>query len=456
VFSSSRYLPQHDSILHRNMHRDYPVITHGEGIYLYDEDGREYIDGCSGAMVANIGHGVQEVAEAMYQQARTVSFTHSSRFASRPMVDLAQRIAGLAPGDLNHVFFVSGGSEATESSAKLARTFFLESEGEDTSRHKIISRLHSYHGGTLGAVAMTGHIPRRRKYEPMLVQFPLVAPAYCYRCTLGLTYPGCELACAKDLERAILEADPGTVAAFIAEPIAGAAAGAVPPPDEYFPEIRRICDRYGVLLIVDEVMTGFGRTGEQFAVDHWDVTPDIMACAKGMGAGYIPLGAVALSDRIADALVSGSGQFTHGFTYSGNPLACRVGLEILDFTEKHDLVRNSREMGRALFAELESLETNHIVGDIRGRGLFAGVELVRDQQTRECFPPSLAAAEVVTQECMARGLVVYPGSGMVGDRRGTKGDQFIVGPPLIVDRNEISEIVARLEAALEAAAARLL
>ncbi len=448
--------PHQGNILHRNMRREYPVITHGRGIYLYDEDGNEYIDGCSGAMVTNIGHGVQEVAEAMYRQASAVSFTHSSRFTSRPMIDLAERIAALTPGDLNHVFFVSGGSEATESTVKLARSFFLETEGPDTPRSKVISRLHSYHGGTLGAVALTGHIPRRRKYESMLVQFPLIAPAYCYRCTLGLTYPDCGLACAQELERTLQEVGPENVAAFIAEPISGAAAGAVPPPDDYFAEIRRICDEYGILFIADEVMTGFGRTGEQFAMDHWDVAPDIIACAKGMGAGYAPLGAVALSDRIAAAVEEGSGSFTHGFTYSGNPLACSVGLEVLNFIDKHDLVRNSREMGEFLFGKLASLEDNPIVGDVRGKGLFAGVELVRDRATGECFPPSIGAAEVVTQQCMARGLVVYPGSGMVGDRSGTEGDQFIVGPPLTVDRNDISEIVDRLEAALGAAAQKLL
>ncbi len=444
---------QTSNLLHRNMHRHYPVITHGKGIYLYDEDGKAYIDGCSGAMVANIGHGVEEVAEAMYQQAKTLSFTHSSRFTSRPTIELAERIRTLTPGDLNHVFFVSGGSEATESAIKLARTFFLETEGMDTTRWKVISRLHSYHGGTLGAVAVTGHIPRRRKYEPMLVQFPLIAPAYCYRCTLGLTHPECDLACARELEKAIVQNDPKTIAAFIAEPIVGAAAGAVPPPDGYFERIRQICDQYGVLFIADEVMTGFGRTGEIFAMNHWDIVPDIIACAKGMGAGYAPLGGVALSDKIADALVAGSGQFSHGFTYSGNPLACSAGLAVLDFVQKHDLVRNSRDMGNVLFEELELLKDNPIVGDIRGRGLFAGIELVRDRTSKECFAPSLSAAERVTQECVQRGLVVYPGTGMV---EGTMGDQFIVGPPLTITRDEISEVVARLDAALEAAAGQLL
>jgi len=435
-----------DHVFLRDVKRDYAVITRAKGIYLYDYEDREYIDGCSGSQVVNIGHGVEEVVEAITEQARKVAFTHGSRFTTVPAMQLAQMVANLAPADLSRVYLVSGGSEAVEACIKFARTYFIERDGKDTKKHQIISRWHGFHGNTLGALSVTGHMPRRQKYSPMLVAFPHIPACYCYRCHYGLTYPGCGTKCAHALEEKILEYGPENVAAFIAEPFIGAASGAVPPVEDYWPIVRQICSCYDVLLIADEVMTGFGRTGAHFAVDHYAVVPDIMACAKGMSAGYSPLGAMVVREKLHRVLYDGSGKFTHGHTYGTNPLSAATGVAVLNYYSKHRLDQNSRIMGEHMHNEAQALYESQIVGDIRGKGLFMAVELVQHKESRRPFPPDMQIAERLTRKCMAHGLVVYPGSGHAD---GTSGDHVLVGPPLTITKDEVTELVRRLNLGLQ-------
>ncbi len=436
-----------DHVFFRDVNKDMPVIVRAQGIYLYDDKGKEYIDGCSGSQVTNIGHGVEEVAEAIGRQAKTVAFTHLSRFASVPIMRLAQQVAELAPPGLSRVYFVSGGSEAVEAAIKFARTYFLERDGADTKKHKIIARWHSYHGNTLGALSVTGHMPRRKKYDPMLVDFPHIPACYCYRCFAGKSQGSCNLDCANALEATILEHGAENIAAFMAEPFVGAASGAVPPAEGYWARIREICDKYDILLIADEVMTGFGRTGADFAVDHWGVVPDIISCAKGMSAGYAPLGAFIVKEDLFKVLQRGSGKFTHGHTYGGNPLAAAAGVAVLDYYKRHNLCENSRLMGERLFAALDPLEeTSPIVGDVRGRGLFCGVEIVQDKASRKPFPPEMSIGEKLTLKCMDHGLVVYPGSGHADGRA---GDHVLIGPPLTITAAEVDELARRFKAGLK-------
>ena len=443
---SEFYAKYGNHVFARDVKEEMDVIVRGKGIYLYDNHGKEYIDGCSGSQVANIGHAVEEVAEAIYQQAKTVEFTHLSRFITEPLMHAASLIVDLAPAGLNWVYFVSGGSEATESAMKLARTYYIERDGADTKKHQIIARWHGFHGNTLGALSATGHMPRRKKYESMLVDFAHIPACYCYHCFAGKTYPECGIACAKALEDEILKEGAENIAAFIAEPFVGAAAGAVPPVDEYWPMVREICTKYDILLIADEVMTGFGRTGKNFAVDHWDVIPDLIACAKGMSAGYSPLGAVLISDKVMDAIKRGSGKFTHGHTYGGNPLSAATAVAVLNYYNKHNLAENSRKMGALMFELMAPLKESTIVGDIRGRGLFCGIELVQDKAERKPFPPGANIGEKLTRKLMNHGLVVYPGSGHAD---GKSGDHVLIGPPLVITEAQVAEMVRRLAAGIK-------
>jgi adenosylmethionine-8-amino-7-oxononanoate aminotransferase len=442
----TRYFDRYgDHVFYRDVNKGMPVIVRGEGAYLYDDSGKRYLDGCAGSQVANIGHGLAEIADAISEQARTVAFTHLSRFTTEPVMHLAQMVAALAPGDLERVYFVSGGSEAVEAAIKLVRTYFVERDGASTTKHRIIARWHSFHGNTLGALSATGHIPRRRKYAPMLVDFPHIPTCYCYRCHYGLTYPACGVACVEALDEALARYGAENVAAFIAEPLVGAASGAVPPVDEYWPMIREICTRNDVLLIADEVMTGFGRTGADFAVDHWGVVPDVISCAKGMSAGYSPLGAIIVREDLHEVIRRGSGRFTHGHTYGGNPLSAAAGVAVLDYYRRHDLKDNSKRLGELMFRLMEPLAASPIVGDVRGRGLFMGVELVADKVTRRPFPAETAIGEQLTRKCMDHGLVVYPGSGHAD---GKSGDHILVGPPLTITAAQVHELVGSLAAGL--------
>ncbi len=344
------------------------------------------INGSGGAAVVIIGHGVREIREAMLRQAEKISFTHGTHFTSEAAMNLAHKLVSLAPDGLNRVYFISGGSEAVETSIKMARQYQVD-RGV-TAKFKVISRWTSYHGNTLGALALSGHTGRRKYHQPLIKHTPHIAPAYCYRCQFGTSPERCSLECAEDLEKTILFEGPDSVSAFIAEPVVGATAGALVPPGGYFQRIRKICDRYDVLLISDEVMTGIGRTGKNFALDHWDVVPDMIVCAKGLGSGYTPLYCVIAKEAIHDTIKKGTGNFIHGFTYGQNPQSCAIGLAVLEYIEKNDLIDRSRLLGKYLLERLNGLLKHSIVGDVRGIGLFAGVELVSDKLTKEPFDPN--------------------------------------------------------------------
>ncbi len=433
---------ENDFVFYRNFHQDYPLADRAEGIYIYDKSGKRYIDGCSGAVVSNIGHGVKEVADAIYQQAKKLTFAHLSRFINEPALELASLLKRFAPGDLNYTWFVSGGSEAVESAVKLARQYFLERDGK-SSKYKVIGRWNSFHGNTLGAVAIGGNMPRRRPYIPMLKEFPHVRPHYCYRCPFGLRYPDCGLRCAYELEDVIRREGEQYIAAFIAEPVVGATVGALPPPPEYWKIVREICDRYDVLLIADEVMTGFGRTGRNFAVEHWGVVPDIIVAGKGMAAGYSPLAGIIVREKIAEAIKNGSGHFIHGHTYGGNPLSCATGVAVLRYVIEHNLVENADKVGNYLGNLMKSeLQGIPVVGEVRGIGMMWGIEIVEDKNTKKPFDRSVNASGRVTRILMEKGLIVYPGSGAAD---GVNGDHFIVAPPLTLKEQEADTIVSILK-----------
>ncbi len=422
-------------------------LSHGQGVYLYDIAGREYLDGCSSVVVTNIGHGNVRVAQTLVEQATRLAFSPHHVFTNAPLLELANRLSRFTPADLNHCQFVSGGSEANESAIKLAHAYFIERGLPD--KWKVIGRWNSYHGNTLGALSAGGHGSRRAPYLPMLINFPHIPAAYCYRCPLHLQYPSCGVACARSLEETILAEGPETVAAFIAEPLVGAAAAAITPPPEYFGIIREICDKYDILFIADEVMTGVGRTGLNFAIEHWGVVPDILVTAKGITGGYAPLGAVVVRDKIFEAFLppQGSGQFIHGFTYSGHPLSCAVANTVLQIWEEEALTQNVAELGPYLRQGLEELQDRHqLVGDVRGIGFMQGMEFVRDRISKEPFPADLKVARQVCQAALEEGLIVYPGSGSVD---GVLGDHLLVTPPLIITRAQLDELLLKLDHALD-------
>ena len=430
----------------RNLKAMYPVAVRAEGIWIHDSAGRKYLDGCGGAVVCSIGHGVAEVAEVMTKQAKRLAFAHSSQFITKESAGLADRVAALAPGDMKQtgrVYLVYGGSEAIETALKLARQYHVETG--HPGKTKIIARWQSYHGSTMGALSVTGNVARRELYAPMFAPMPHIPPCYCYRCPYGLKYPSCGIACIEDLEAAIHQEGPESVAAFLAEPVVGATLGAVAAVDGYWKRAREICTKHNVLLIADEVMTGVGRTGRNFAVDHWGVVPDMIVVGKGLSGGYAPLGAVIARDFIPEALERGRGYFEHGFTYSANPLSAAVGSAVLDYVRKNRLIARAARMGKVLGEKLSALRRHRIVGDVRGLGMMWGIELVKDRKSREPFPASLRASRRLYELCLGEGLLIYPGS---GTREGQDGDHFIVAPPFTITPAEMDELVARLDRAL--------
>jgi adenosylmethionine-8-amino-7-oxononanoate aminotransferase len=412
-------------------------MVKGEGIYLWSKQGKRYIDGSAGPICVNIGHGVKEVTEAVYKQMSEVSYVHSSHFTTSSVKNCADKLASLAPKTLNYVFFSCGGSEATESAAKMARQYHLL-QGEP-NRSKIIARWQSYHGNTLGALSMSGNISRRSKYVPMLIDFPHIPPAYCYRCWFGKTCDSCDLECARALDTQIKANGSEYISGFIAEPVVGATLGTVPAAPGYFQLIREICDDHNVLFIADEVMTGIGRTGKMWGVDHWDTIPDIVSTAKGLAGGYLPLGATISSDKIFEVFDE---PFAHGHTYGSHPVVCAAGLAVLEYMEKHNLVERSKINGEYLHKQLSSLCDHPTVGDIRGMGIFAGIEFVNEKETKEPFAPEIRFNGRVVEQCYKNGLLVYPGTGTVD---GVKGDHIQVAPPLIVSKEEIDEIIRLLD-----------
>ncbi|MGD8996500.1 MAG: aspartate aminotransferase family protein [Anaerolineae bacterium] len=441
-----RYAHPTGHVFYRRARHPRPMVERGEGVYLYDTEGRRYLDGSGGSIVVNIGHGVHELAEAMADQAAKFAYAHPTMFTSRPAELYAEALAEVVPLPEPRFFFLSSGSEAVETAIKLARQ--VQVERGRPGRYLVISRWQSYHGTTLGALAVAGKPKMRRPFRPMLPEVPHIPPPYCYRCPFALTYPGCHLRCADALEEEIIRVGADNVAAFIAEPVSGATLGAVVPPDGYWPRIREICDRHGVLLVADEVMTGFGRAGRWLALQHWDVVPDIVAMSKGTAGGTCPLSVTAARGELVETIVSGSGDFVHGGTFSHHPVSTAVGLATLRYLQEHDLVAEAARKGELLGEKLrEGLANLPCVGDVRGIGLMWGVELVADRYSKAPFPPKRHFAQQVADAAFERGLIVYPGSGCAD---GTAGDHLTLGPPFIITAEQMDELVALLRAALEA------
>jgi adenosylmethionine-8-amino-7-oxononanoate aminotransferase len=429
-------------VFRRDWSKSYPIIDRGEGVYLFDTRGKRYLDGSGGPAVVSIGHGVcEEVIDSMVEQARRVFFPYAGHFVSEPQIELAKKMIHFAPPGMSQVYLVSGGSEATEVALKLVRQYHIERG--NLSRVKVISRWQSYHGATVGALSLSGHTPRRIDYLPYLLNFPHILPPFCYRCPFGKEYPSCGTYCAYDLERTIKREGKESIAAFIAEPIIGNTVGAAVPPAEYFPIIREICNRYGILLIVDEVITGFGRTGKNFGIDHWNVIPDLIITGKGISSGYTPLGAVIMHESICDVFMNSKrSTFFLGYTYSGNPLSCAVGLAVLRYIEKNNLVGRSAQMGKYLFERFSKMKELPMVGDIRGRGLLLGIELVNDKEEKTSFERSRRIAETIASKAFVRGLILLSGSGTVD---GVSGDHLLIAPPFIIEEEQIEEMAAILE-----------
>ncbi|USG63832.1 aspartate aminotransferase family protein [Brevibacillus ruminantium] len=421
--------------------KTYPQVSHGKGIYLYDVAGKRYIDGCSGAVTASIGHGIEEIAEAMREQALKVSFAYRSHFSSEAVEELGAKLASWAPGELNWSFFVNSGSEATETAQKIAIQYWQE-KGRPT-KTRMVSRWMSYHGITMGALSMSGHVLRRKRFVPLLADYPTISPPYPYRRPDGMSLEQYASHCANELETAILRVGPDQLAAFIAEPVIGASGGAVVPPDGYFQRIREICDKYDVLFIADEVMTGVGRTGEKFGMDHWGVKPDLMTLGKGMSAGYTPMAATMATDAIIDTITRGSGLIMAGHTYSANPQSAAVSLAVLRYVEAHHLVERAAVQGAYLLKKLQELaEEIPLIGEARGLGLLCGLEFVKEKKTREPFPLSKGVANQVIAKAFENGLLVYPATGGL---EGIAGDSIIISPPLTITTEEIDELVELLK-----------
>ena len=434
-------------VLHRSLRETPPKAIGGEGVYLFAEDGRRVIDASGGAAVSCLGHQHPRVIAAMAKQASTLAYAHTAFFSSEPAEALAETLVGHEPGGLAYAYFVSGGSEAIEASIKLARQYFIE-RGEPQRQH-FIARRQSYHGNTLGALAAGGNAWRRAPYAPLLSDaFSHVTPAFAYHEKHdGESDAQFVARLATELEVEFQRFGPDTVAAFLAEPVVGATAGAVTAPDGYFRAVREICDRHGALLILDEVMCGMGRTGTTHAWEQEGVAPDIQAIAKGLGGGYQPIGAMLTSGKIIDAIRAGSGAFLHGHTYLAHPLACAAALAVQDVIREDGLLERVKERGKQLEQRLTERFGNHRhVGDIRGRGLFWAIELVADRASRTSFDPALKLNQKIKAEAFANGLGCYPGGGTVD---GVRGDHVLLAPPYIASPDEIDLIVDKLGTAVD-------
>ncbi len=434
------------AVFPRDFCRALPVAVRGEGSWIFSADGRKFLDAAGQAAVVNIGHGVSEIGRAMAEQSSQLAFAHTAQFHSAPAEKLAERLLALAPPNFRRggrVYFTSGGSEATETAIKLVRQYHLERGQPD--RHRIVSRRQSYHGSTLGAMTVSGNVGRRAPYQPMLAEWGHIAPCFCYHCPFEKTFPQCQLACANDLDSMLGGIDSDSAAAFIFEPVVGATLGAAVPPEGYAVRIAEICRKRGILLIADEVMTGIGRTGKPFAVQHWDVEPDMILTGKGIASGYAPLGAVLVAPNVVEAFEGGTGAFKHGFTYQAHPVATAAGNAVLDYIEAHGLFARVAPAAVELSAALAPLKSHRHVGNVRGLGLLVGLEFVRDKSTRTPFEASEAIAERIRAAAMEEGVLTYPSQGCVD---GTRGDHILLAPPFVVTREESALIARALTAAL--------
>jgi len=435
-------------IIHRSLRQTPPVAVAASGVTVRDSSGKTYIDASGGAAVSSLGHAHPHVIAAMHRQIDACAYAHTAFFTTEAAEELAARLVSKAPAGIDAVYLVSGGSEAMETALKLARQYFVESG--QPGRSVFIARRQSYHGNTLGALAVGGNEWRRKPFAPLLMDVPRVAPCYEYRDRgAHQTLDDYTAGLLDELETAILKAGPDKVIAFVAEPVVGATGGAIPPTPGYFRGVRDICDRHGILFIADEVMCGMGRTGTMFAIEQDGVAPDIIAVAKGLGAGYQPIGAVLAQGAIVERLRRGSGSFLHGHTYIGHPVAAAAALAVQEVIERDGLLQQVQRRGATLRRMLGDVFGQHQhVGDIRGRGLFVGIELVRDRASKEPFAPQRRLHAAIKNEAMARGLMVYPMGGTID---GQRGDHILLAPPFIVSASDLSEIVARLAEALDAA-----
>jgi adenosylmethionine-8-amino-7-oxononanoate aminotransferase len=437
---------RNSSLFSRNLRKTYPIAVSGDGCWILDAAGRRFLDASGQAAVVNIGHGVKEIGEAMARQSGSLAFAHTSQFHSRPAERLAARLLAMAPPNFHQggrVYFTSGGSEAAETAIKLARQYFLE-KGQ-VARYRVLSRRQSYHGSTIGAMTVSGNAARRVPCAPLLAEWGHAAPCFCYHCPFGKTFPDCGIACAEDLDILLNEADAHTAAAFIFEPVVGATLGAAVPPEGYAARIAEICRGRGILLIADEVMSGMGRTGKVFAVEHWGITPDMILVGKGIASGYAPLGAVLVAPHVVEAFEQGSGAFQHGFTYQSHPVSVAAGNAVLDYLESQKLFARVTPAGDVLRALLHPLAEHKHVGEVRGLGLLIGIEFVQDNVTREPFAKEQSIAEKIRQAAFEEGVLVYPTQGCVD---GTRGDHILLAPPFTISTEESGIIASALHAAL--------
>ena len=437
-------------ILHRSIGPTLPHAASAQGVYITDTTGRRYLDASGGAAVTSVGHAHPEVLAAMRAQIDNLCYAHTSFFTTDAAEALAEKLVNLAPEGLNYVYLVSGGSEAVEAALKMARQYFVEI-GAPQRRH-IIARRQSYHGNTIGALATGGNAMRRKQFQPILPETHHVSPCYAYREKGAEESPEAyAIRLADELEAKILELGPEEVMAFVAEPVVGATLGAVASVADYFKRVRAVCDKYGVLLILDEVMCGMGRTGTVFACEQDGVIPDIVTIAKGLGGGYQPIGAVMLSDKIYDSFANGSGLFQHGHTYIGHRVAAATANKVVEIIARPETLANVNAMGARLHSGLEAmLGTSPHVGDIRGRGLFRGIELVADRDTKTPFDPSRKIHAKIKRQAMARGLISYPMGGTID---GIHGDHILLAPPYIIEADEVDLIIERIADAINAAIA---
>lgn len=425
--------------------KEYPMISHGDGIYLYDTNGKRYIDGSSGAITASIGHGVKEIIEEIENQAHKISFVYRSQFTSEPAEKLAQKLSDLAKGGEYWSFFVNSGSEATETAMKIAIQHWQEKGIK--GKNKILSRWMSYHGITIGALSMSGHTGRRARFVQLLEDYPTIQPPYCFRCPFNATYPDCNHMCATELEQAINRIGAEHIAAFIAEPIIGAAGGAIVPPPGYYQVIKKICEKHNILFIADEVMTGMGRTGKMFALEHWDTHADIIALGKGMSAGYTPIAATLVSEKVMEPIQKGSKLIMSGHTYSANPQSTAVALAVVNYIETHNLVEKSAKNGKYLNTKLQELQKKHqIIGDVRGKGLMCGIEFVSDMITKFPFNKEIDLTSLVVSQGQNNGLLLYPAAAGI---EGVGGDAILVAPPLTITTEQIDELIELLDQTLK-------
>ena len=438
-------------VFHRQPKQAYPIAVRGEGIEIIDRDGKRYLDASGGAAVSCLGHSHPRVIAAIQAQAARLAYAHSSFFTSEPAEALADHLIERAPAGIDRVYYTSGGSEAVEAALKMARQYFVEIG--QPQRRRFVARRQSYHGNTLGALAVGGNAARRRQFEPLLIEGAPVSPCHAYRDQAPNEPDEAYVArLAAELEATIQELGPQSVIAFVAEPVVGATMGAVPPVPGYFRAVRAICDRYGMLLILDEVMCGMGRTGTLFACEQEGVRPDLVTIAKGLGAGYQAIGATLASRALYDAIVAGSGFFQHGYTYMAHPTACAAGLAVQQAIVEEQLLDRVRQQGARLRALLVKRFGGHAhVGDIRGRGLLPALELVADRASKRPFAPDLRLHARVRAEALARGLMIYAMGGTID---GQRGDHILLAPPFIVTDADLEVIVDRLAAALDAALAR--